>query len=252
MEKIKVFIVEDEALIAESLSDILEDLGYEVLGTAMRAKEALLMMESEQPDLAILDINLKGVEDGIWLAGELRKKYSFPYIFLTSFANKTTVEAAVKTKPHGYLVKPFKKVDIFSAIELALNNHEAEGFGNKNEGESSGAATSQTAPSAPGRDYIYIKEEYLFRKLPFREVKYIKSDDNYLEIHTVEKRHVIKSTMKDLLPKLPDTMFVRTHRSWVVNIEKIESLGASFVNIGPTEIPISASYKEDLLSRLGI
>ena len=123
MEKVNILIVEDEALIAESLSETLEDLGYEISGMAMRAKEALDIIAKEQPDIAILDINLKGKEDGIWLAEEIRKNYDFPYIFLTSYGNRSTVERAVKTKPNGYLIKPFKKADIFSAIEVALTNY---------------------------------------------------------------------------------------------------------------------------------
>lgn len=244
MDKVKILIVEDEVLIAESLREILEGLGYEVTGHAMRAKEALKLIEKDQPDIAILDINLKGVEDGIWLADQIRQNYSFPYIFLTSFGNRTTVEQAVKTKPYGYLIKPFKKVDIYSAIEVALSNF-AQADASEN-----GGAEKLTSSQIVTKNSLFIKEDYLFRKLMFDDILFIKADDNYLEIHTTEKRHVIKSTMKDFLKKLPEDSFMQTHRSWVVQLEKVESFGPNFVNVAKKEIPISATYKETLVERL--
>jgi DNA-binding LytR/AlgR family response regulator len=249
MEKVKILIVEDEALIAESLREMLESLDYEVTGMAMRAKEALQLIAEEKPDLAILDINLKGVEDGIWLAGKINESYDFPFIFLTSFGNRTTVEQAVKTKPSGYLIKPFKKLDIFSAIEVALQNYAA----NRTAEPSNTPATpehSEEGNNIVMKDCIFVKEEYLFKKLVFDKIFFIKSDGNYLEIHTEGKRHVIKSTLRDILPKLPSTKFMQTHRSWVINLEHIESFGANFLNVNKTEIPVGATYKEELHRKL--
>lgn len=245
MDKVKILIVEDEALIAESLQDTLEGLGYEVIGMAMRAKEALDIIAKETPDLAILDINLKGEEDGIWLAEQIQKTYDFPYIFLTSFGNKSTVDRAVKTKPYGYLIKPFKKVDIFSAIEVALHNY-ANRLQNTPEKE------PDKQENIVLKDSMFVKEGYLFKKLVFNDILYLKADDNYLHIHTPGKRTVIKSAMKDLLPQLPADSFMQTHRSWAVNITRIDSLGASFVNVGDIEIPVGNTYKEELFGKLGV
>ena len=82
MEALNVLIVEDEMIIAESISDMLEDLGYEVADICIRAKSALDKIKSNPPDIALFDINLKGEEDGIWLANQIKEDQQFPFIFL--------------------------------------------------------------------------------------------------------------------------------------------------------------------------
>jgi CheY-like chemotaxis protein len=88
MDPLKIAIVEDEMINAETLRDMLEDSGYEVTGTYMRAKKALEAFEQDPPDFALLDIQLKGEETGIWLAQQIRDRFVFPFIFLTSFGDK--------------------------------------------------------------------------------------------------------------------------------------------------------------------
>jgi DNA-binding LytR/AlgR family response regulator len=244
-EKVKILIVEDEVLIAESLKEIMESLGYEVIGIAIRAKQALEIIEQQMPDIAMLDISLKGQEDGIWLAEQIRAKYNFPYIFLTSFGNKSTVERAAKTQPYGYLMKPFEKVDIYTAIEVAITNfaiqqNRAEG-GEELEKDESGVVI---------RDSIFIKDEYLFVKVRFDQITFVRSDGNYLEIHTKGKRHIVKNTLKKFATKLPEDQFMQIHRSYLINLGMIESFGANYLYIDGKEIPISATYKEELTKKL--
>lgn len=116
----KVLIVEDEPTIAQEIAFNLEDHGYEIVGIANTAEKALRYIEIEMPDVALLDISINGSKNGIELAEIIRKRYDFPFVFLTSFADKDTISQAAHTLPEGYLVKPFRDDDLAPAIALAL------------------------------------------------------------------------------------------------------------------------------------
>ena len=116
----KILIVEDEAIIAAEIRSLLKKLGYEVIGKTDNGDKALDLFTNLQPDLVLLDITIKGTLSGIDLAKIIRKKYNFPFIFLTSHSDLNTLNNVKETLPYDYIVKPFTKNDLRSAIELAL------------------------------------------------------------------------------------------------------------------------------------
>jgi len=124
MKKIKVGIVEDEMIIAETISLALTKLGYLPTKPAFSYESAISMLESEKPDIVLLDINLNDELDGIDLAHYININYSLPIIFLTANSDRNTIERSKQTRPNAFLVKPFSNEDLFSAIEIALFNHE--------------------------------------------------------------------------------------------------------------------------------
>jgi len=125
MEKPKrILIVEDDPLIAEDIAESLKEIGYDIAGIAYDSSEALSLVENANPDIAILDVNLDSEKDGIEIAGHIQKNHSFPFIFLTSYADKNTIERAKHTRPMGYIVKPFDERDLFTALEIALFNYD--------------------------------------------------------------------------------------------------------------------------------
>jgi len=119
LESNQVLIVEDERAIAEDLKDILEDNGYEVVGIAHSYSKAVHLLKKNKVDIAILDIALKDKGNGIDVANHINETYHIPFIFLTSFADKATIQEVVMTKPAAYLVKPFSELDIPPALALA-------------------------------------------------------------------------------------------------------------------------------------
>ncbi len=119
----RIIIIEDEAIIAEEIKSTLTILGYKVVGHAMNSDRALDLFASTQADLILLDINLKGTLSGIDLANILKEKYAVPYIFLTSFSDKFTLEKVKETMPYGYILKPFSENDLKVNIELALSRY---------------------------------------------------------------------------------------------------------------------------------
>ncbi len=123
MTGVRVLIVEDEPLIAKNISKYLNNNDYEVSGIAYDAEEALFQLRRQPPDFAILDINLESGKDGIDLAEHINSHYYIPFIYLTSYSDKETLERAKKTNPSGYLVKPFNEKTLYATIEIALANH---------------------------------------------------------------------------------------------------------------------------------
>ncbi len=131
MEAIRVLIVEDDVLIALDISDCLSTEDYVITDIVHSHDDALRSMEKEQPDIAILDINLEGKLDGIKLGEVITQEYNFPFIYLTAYANKSILEKAKATRPMGYLVKPFNERDLFSSIQIALYNFNLDRKPNK-------------------------------------------------------------------------------------------------------------------------
>jgi PAS domain S-box-containing protein len=126
MPQTKILVVEDEALIANDLAGRLQDNGYEVVGIAASGEDALEKLGSLAPDLVLMDIRLDGKMDGIDTAELVRSDFGLPVIFLTSHADQNTLNRAKLTEPFGYLVKPFRQVNLASSIEMALHKHAAE------------------------------------------------------------------------------------------------------------------------------
>ena len=126
MPQTKILIVEDEPAIAHDIAAILTGNGYFVCGIAHSSSKALDYLVTKSPDIALLDISIKGTKDGVEIAHIIKDKYDIPFIFLTSYADKETIERVKETAPYGYIVKPFKERDLAPAIEVALLRKSSE------------------------------------------------------------------------------------------------------------------------------
>lgn len=241
MSKVKILVVEDEVVIADNICMILEDLGYELLEPAIDYEEALETIESDRPDMAILDIQLRGRKDGIDLAWKIKEDYDFPFIFLTSNADAMTIERAKKVMPPAYLVKPFNRDDLYTSVELALHNY----------AESKGAKRSKEDDLLI-RDAIFVKEKNLFHKIKLDNISFLKSDHVYVEVHTIDKKkHLIRGSLTDLSERLPRN-FYRTHRSYTINVDQMEAINSAYVIINDEQVPIGKNYRDDLLKKLRV
>lgn len=122
MSRHKILIVEDEPVIAENISLYLDNNDFEVSGIAYDAEEALDQLKNNTPDAVILDINLESEQDGIDIAVIINTNYQLPFLFLTSYSDKNTLDRAKKVKPDGYIVKPFNEKTILASLEIAISN----------------------------------------------------------------------------------------------------------------------------------
>lgn len=120
MERIKVGIVEDEMIIADTICLALQNLNYDYCKPANSFEKAIQMIESEKPDIVLLDINLNARLDGIDLGHHINANYAIPIIYLTANSDKATIERCKETLPNAFLIKPFSNEELFSAIEIAM------------------------------------------------------------------------------------------------------------------------------------
>ena len=116
----KVLVVEDEDSIAEDIMELLESFDCEIVGRASSVEGVLDLVEAEEPDLVLMDIKLDGEGDGVDAAMKIREESRVPIVFLTGYSDIDLLERAKKTEPHGYLVKPFKDIDLKTTVEMAL------------------------------------------------------------------------------------------------------------------------------------
>ena len=119
-QKTRVLVVEDEAIVATDIRKILDNLGYEVVGTASSGKTAIQKAKENKPDLVLMDIVLKGKMDGIEAAEQIRQRFNIPVVYLTAYADNQILKRAKVTEPFGYIVKPFEDRELKSVIEMAL------------------------------------------------------------------------------------------------------------------------------------
>lgn len=126
MTEREILIVEDERLVAEDLKDALEEMGYEVIGIIDEGEKAIEKAGEKEPDLVLMDIVLKGDMDGIEAADEIKSELNIPVIYLTAYADDKRLERARTTEPYGYIVKPYRKRELHSNIEMAFYKHEME------------------------------------------------------------------------------------------------------------------------------
>ena len=126
MSKLRILIVEDEPVIAENISMYLDNADFEVSGIAYDSLEAKDQLITNTPDAAILDVNLESEDDGIDIAGYINEKFQLPFLFLTSYSDKETLERAKKVKPSGYIVKPFNEKTLLASLEIAISNFASE------------------------------------------------------------------------------------------------------------------------------
>jgi DNA-binding NarL/FixJ family response regulator len=122
MSEIKILIVEDEPVIAQNISMYLNNNDFTVSGIAYDYEEAMNELQHNPPDAVILDINLDSAHDGIDIASHINKKLRIPFLFLTSYSNKETLERAKAVEPSGYIVKPFNERTLLATLEIAISN----------------------------------------------------------------------------------------------------------------------------------
>lgn len=123
METVRILIVEDEPIIASNLAMYLDNNDYTVSGMCYDAAEAEKELKKGKSDFVIVDINLGEGKDGIELAEIINKQYNLPFVFLTSYSDKSTIDRAKKVNPMGFVVKPFNDNTLLATIEIALSNH---------------------------------------------------------------------------------------------------------------------------------
>jgi len=244
---IKILVVEDEMIIGAKISMQLTNLGYEVTGLLPRGEEAILHVEENKPDIVLLDIHLKGKLDGIETALQIQKLAEIPIIYLTANSDEATFNRAKVSRPYAFISKPYKQLDLQRAIELTISRMAENETGPQTEDN-----TENTNDERPFilSDRIFVRHREKMIKIIVAEILYIEADRNYCRIYTKNKEYLLSITLKTIEEKLPGRIFLRTHRSYIVNLAHIDEVADGHIIIAQKAIPLSAGLKEQLLQRL--
>ncbi len=241
LRKIKVLIIEDEFIISDYIEGCLINLGYQVLGVCTNYDDAIAALHNQQPDIAIIDITIKGDKNGIDIGSYITKTLDIPFIFASSHGDKSTIDKAKTTLPFAYLIKPFTEDDLYAVMETALVN-----YGNRRK-ESVIADEDLIIIN----DGIFIRHKNKFIKVILKDLMYIESNDNYVNLFTMDTHFTLKTTLLKLLDVLP-TYFLRIQKSYIINLQHLKSFDLEEVSIGNKSLPVGKIYYEALFEKLQV
>lgn len=247
MAKTSVLVVEDESIVAKDIQNSLKKLGYTVPSVENTGEDAIDAAGQHRPDLILMDIMLKGDISGIEAAEQIKNRYQIPVIFLTAYADESTLSKAKVTEPYGYIIKPFKEIDLHTSIEMALYKH-----GKEQEVKKERDLYSSIVLDKSVEDCIFVKSNSRLVKVKTKEIYFVEALKDYVIIHTKEAKYTVHSTMKDMLAKLTSSEFLRVHRSYIVRVDKIVAIEQNNLVIEDDKkiIPVGGSYRDELHSRL--
>lgn len=249
MNKTKVIIVEDESIVAKDIQNILKNLGYIIPAVVSSGDKALDEVEKHQPDLVLMDIMLKGDMSGIQAAEIIRERFDIPVVFLTAYADESTIEKAKSAIPYGYIIKPFKEKELETTIEMAINKHLSD-MEMKKERD----LLHSIVLDKDSKDSIFVRADYRLNKVKFNDIYFVEALKDYVVINTSDNIYTTHTTMKEMMRILPEKEFVRVHRSYIVRLDKIFSIKYPDIVIeGKMKvIPIGGLYRKELFSRLNL
>lgn len=226
MISIKVFVVEDELLIAETIKLYLNQRGHSVVGIAISYEEAIQKIKNADPDVVLLDVRLYGDKSGIDVARHLNdSKDPIPYIIVSSQYDSKIIEDAMLAGAAGYLTKPISKETLWSTVELAV---------------------MKVQDAIVNEKYVDVKVSQGVHRIHLKDICYIKSDHVYVEINCEESKFLCRYTLTEMLAKIDHSDFIQCHRSYIINTRKIEKYSRQKLWINNMEIPIGSKYRDIL------
>ncbi len=239
----KILMVEDDMIIAADISMQLTKLGYEVIGINTRGEDALSTLEQTRPDIILMDIVLSGKMNGIKTALLILERFQIPVIFLTSNSDDATFQQAIKAKPYAFISKPFQKSDLERTLKLALQRITVE--------QASTFASDDEDHVSAMDDRLFIRHKNELVKVLLTQILYAEADRNYCKIYTEKQTYLLSVPLRNIESQLPSSLFIRVHRSYVVNLQKIDAISEyhEYLTIQSHQVPIARRSKEEVVKR---
>lgn len=224
-------------MIAEDIAATVRGAGMTVVAMCDTGEEAIAIAKRERPDIIIMDIQLAGAMDGVSSAQMILQSQGCSIIYLTEYTNPAVVERAKTTYPANFLTKPFRPEELVRAIDIAVNNANHD----RRESEKTKAVDSLFVRTA--------NQKYV--KVPTHSIVYLKADRAYCVIVTDQEEFVLSNSLSHYHGQL-DGRFVRVHRSFVVNIQRITALDGNMIKLGNFEVTMTKEYRDDLVRLVNI
>lgn len=246
-EKIKIVIVEDEFVIAEDIRAHLEGAGYDVVDIFDTAEAALPVIIATSPDIVLVDIHLSGKMNGIEMVERLQSKINLPIAFITANSDAATYERARNTLPHAFLIKPFTTANLLAAVDLALYHFSAETT-------PVGIERPEEAERPDGQfmvnQCLFVRTNGKYRKICGNDLLFIEAAGSYVHIQTRTERYTLSQNLTQFQKKTPLHNLVRIHRSYIVNVDHVDSFEDSSVFIQNHKLPLSENFKSEFLAHI--
>ncbi|GEP91179.1 two component transcriptional regulator, LytTR family [Chitinophaga terrae (ex Kim and Jung 2007)] len=226
-------IVDDNKLARTAMRQLASHVSLlQVVGECGSAMEAYNLLQQEKVDLLLLDIEMPGMS-GLELTRNLGK--SKPLIIFTTVKKDYAVEA-FELNVVDYLIKPVQPARFIQAIEKAKELCES----------------SQGTVQISDAEFIFIRDNGVLKRIRTEDILYLEAMGDYVKLHTPARFHAIHSTLKSLEEKLPSSKFMRVHRSYIVSLDKIESIEDGTIIIQKHAIPVADAYRNSLNSKLNL
>lgn len=233
--KIKCIIIEDEKLAAEKLAGFIEKITVlELVSTIKDGVSAINYLKSNTVDLIFLDIEMKDF-NGIQFLKSLQVK---PAVIITSAYEKYAI-VGYEFSVVDYLLKPFTLERFLQSVDKAINLKEIKE-----------KAKNYELIASQSNEYIFIKSENRIEKIELDDILFIEGMKDYLRIHTSSKKIMTLQSFNGILKHLPPNNFKRVHNSYLVSLNKIESIERNRIKIADTFIPVSDKYKDSFFSSI--
>lgn len=237
--KIRCLAIDDEPLALEIITDYISKITYlELVSTFDNALDAIEFLKDNQIDLIFLDIQMEGLT-GIQFLHVLKNK---PMVVFTTAFDSYAIEG-YELDALDYLLKPFSLERFIKASEKAYNKVLTQP-------EIPKAEPAATVVAQKIDDYIFIKTENRLQKVFFHDILFVEGQGDYLRINTPDERIMTLQKFSSLLAVLPSESFIRVHKSYMVSLDKIDSISRNRIRIGDNYIPVSESYKKEFNKRL--
>lgn len=234
--KTKCLIVDDEPLAREVIASHVKQIPQlEVVQSCGNAMEAFEYLKSAPVDLIFLDIQMP-VLTGI----EFLKSLSNPPKVIFTTAYRDYAVDSYELDVIDYLLKPIPFERFFKATNKYFQARDAV----------TQAPAAAPIPTVPSKDYIYVNANKKNVKVRFEDILYVESIKDYIKIHTVGQKVVVKQTLSAFEAELPSPQFLRIHRSFIVSRSHVTAFTAKDVELGDTELPIGVSYKQVVVRAL--
>jgi len=245
----RILIVEDELVTAMSMEEHLRQIGYGVVGVARNYPEAMHLLDVESPDLAVVDVELRGSADGIAVTRDMLRHKAMPIIYLTGHKERDVFERAKHTHPAAYLLKPFRPDELPLHIDLALHNYYA------------GNLPVASRPS----EYLFLPFGKVYVRLLKQEILYAEAKSNYTQIHLTPEGFartqprqrngplavMLTMNLGHLHQHLPGN-FYRLSRSLLINLDYLDRIETEQIVLGGQAIPLPEGSRKALLDRLAV
>lgn len=248
MAKLRILLVEDEVIIAEDINLRLTNMGFKVLHTIDTVESAEQWLIRNSVDLIIIDIALNGDKNGIDLAETINKKFNIPFIYLTSLCDDSIIEKAKKTCPAAYLFKPFNDKQIQVSIEVAFENF----YSLHNDKKQTKEVSQKEGLSVTMSDALFLKKDNQYIKEYFVDILWLEAESNYTLIKTKSSKYLYSTVLKNFEDRLPENLFARVHRSFIVNLSCVSGLDGNMLIVEDKRIPTNKSFRETVLKRFNL